>query len=184
MNSLSIVALSMAIVHIVIGLFLCVKKENAKTILLAYPRHPYLGKILSAVCIAWLCNLAYKTQMPFPILEQNKIWIFIAGPALLYFTVMYLNELLSARALGALVLLACSPILDAARPHLSQASLIVPTVTYIWVIAGVFLVVQPWRFRKCIDRWFTGSKQVLAFGVGFTLVGAVLGLMSLLIYPS
>jgi hypothetical protein len=87
----------------------------------------------------------------------------------------FVDEFLAVRALGILCLLAAEPLLDAAflRPETSRV--LVTTLAYLMIVAGLFWVTMPYLLRDQIS-WSTryaGRWQLLS-GLGFVFGAAIL----------
>ena len=81
-------------------------------------------------------------------LDAYKGYIYILAPLVFAAIVIYMKELLAARALGGFLLLIAVPILQEARWHDSAWRLLVVVLVYLWIIYGLLLLLSPWWFRK------------------------------------
>jgi hypothetical protein len=71
-------------------------------------------------------------------------------------TVFFVEEFLSARALGILAMLIAEPILSAAFLRSEQSRLLLVLLAYIWLTVGMFWVGKPYLMRDQIS-WITKS---------------------------
>ncbi len=114
--------------------------------LVAFPRSRVLGRFLAAldlVVSAWLVwDMPESWFTPY----RQSLWVLC--PLSIVLVCVFLDELLAARALGGLLLLAAAPVLDIARFHPSPARLVMVVLAYLWVIPGLLIVSNPWWFRK------------------------------------
>jgi hypothetical protein len=94
--------------------------------------------------------------------------------------VSFVPEFLAVRALGALLLLAASPVLHAAFLQPQTSRLLVPILAYVWVLGGMFLVGMPYLLRDGITwatanpgRWKMASAGGVAYGALMLVVAAI-----------
>ena len=92
--------------------------------------------------------------------------------------IFLMDELLAARAFGGLLLLAGNPVLLAARWAPTPWRLVMPTLVYIWVLAGMILVLSPWRLRKALER-LGGDRGWRLAGVTLGVIGFVVLVLAL-----
>lgn len=121
---------------------------------LALPRHKIAAWILTLIALAWAVH-----EMQALSLGGLDVWkqrAYYAIPVAFYFIVVYLDELLAARALGGVLLILPTPWLDAARWFDSDWTLVPKVTAYLMVVAGMYLVATPYRFRQwllpCLDN--------------------------------
>lgn len=170
--------MAIGILHLLLTVPMLVSPAGALKVLKAFPRHDWAGRILAAVCMAWSVNLV--REMPLGWFDAYKGWLYVAGPILYLLISIFMAELLAARALGGVLLLVASPVLEAASFQPSGLRLILVVLAYGWVIAGMALVLAPYRFRKTaqVVCGTTGQCRVMG-GVGVVLGAGLVGLGSL-----
>ena len=120
-----------------------------------FPRSRVAGIVLLAAALAWTFWLWSTTDLgEFYTLRRPIQFLLPVG---FYLTMRYVDEFLSVRALGILLLLAACPLLDAAflRPETSRLLLVV--LAYVWIIAGMFFVGAPHLFRDGLDKLRLGG---------------------------
>lgn len=142
-----------------------------------FHRNVWAGRVLAAVDLLWAGWLL--RAMPLPWLEPYKTWLIPLVPVVFALTVWLLNDLLAARALGGLLLLAPSPLLAAAFLHPSPWRLVVVVLAYVMAVKGIFLVLSPYLFRKAVARWATSSgicRKAGGLGLALGLFIVYLGL--------
>ncbi len=169
---------SLQAVGLVVGLFLIathlyglLQPKATQRWLLSVPRSATFGRVLFAVDAVWCFWLA--STMDLGEFAAFRSWILIAIPALAVMTLLFVDEFLSARALGIFALLVAEPILSAAflKPQLARLLLVI--LAYCWLTIGMFWVGKPYLLRDQIT-WVTRSAlrwRVLA--LGGVLYGAV-----------
>ena len=113
--------------------------------LAGFPRSRVAGVVLLAIAAAWSFLLIRSMDLgEFASLRGVMMFAIAVGAVL---TAVYVPEFLAVRSLGMLALLAAEPLLGAAflRPEVSR--LLVVTLAYIWIFAGLFWVGMPFLLR-------------------------------------
>jgi len=90
----------------------------------------------------------------------------------------YVDDLLAPRALGAILLLAPSPILAMVRAADTQWSCAVAAVAYLMVAAGLVLVVSPYRFRTCAGNWTATDRRCRILAAALTAPALFLAILA------
>ena len=143
---------------------------DARRQLAAFPRSRPAGTVLIALAALW-CLWVVNT-MDLGEFARFKPLLLAGIPVSAWLLWRYVEEFLSVRALGMLLLLAAEPLLEAAfhRPETSRLFLV--SLVYVWIIAGMFLVGMPYLFRDAVAwlsggdrRWKIASVAGLAYGV-------------------
>lgn len=165
MSTLAILTLIPAVLFLPFHTALLVKpvwlQEGARR----FPRNRWCGYALAVAAIAWAAWLLHG--LPLGRFESLKTWLIpitiIFGGLVCY----YMEELLAPRALGALLLLYPAPLLEAARLHESDWSVVMSVVAYIMAIKGMALLLSPYLFRHFADRMLRAKSTCrLAGGIG------------------
>lgn len=108
--------------------------------------------------------------------------LLVLVPVTFVLVVVYVPEFLAVRALGALLLLAASPVLQAAFLQPQASRLLLPVLAYAWIIAGMFFVGMPYLLRDWIS-WLTQKpSRWKLFSLGGAAYGAVLLVLALTAY--
>lgn len=145
----------------------------------AYPRSIWPGRILLAIDLVWS---AYEvSQMHLGGADALKVHLYWLVPVGIIVGAVYLDELLSVRALGGFLLLLAGPILDAARWHPSSWRLVMTILAYLWIVAGLTFLLTPWWFRRIMMR-FDSDAALRIGGIAKALFGAGLLALALLVY--
>ena len=143
-----------------------------RTTLTAFPRSKWPGWVLTALCVAWVSWVIYHAALGRfegvkPVIPVLAVVVFAA-------IVGFLDELLSPRALGGLLLLLADPVLDGIRWADSAWRFAPALIAYAWVIMGCAWMLHPWLFRKMTERlWKTDQTVSVAAWVKI-LASAVL----------
>jgi hypothetical protein len=179
MSSLAVIAWILGTFAIGGGLMAVGAPEMVRRGMENYPRSVWPGRILLVVDMAWS---AYAVnQMHLGGFDVWKVHLYWLAPVLAVIGWLYLDEMLSVRALGGLLLLAAGPILDAARWHPSAWRLVVTVIAYLWIGVGLLWLLEPWWFRR-ITRRVESIVVIRGAGLFKALVGALLIVLALLVY--
>lgn len=171
MSPLSTVSLLTGSVLIAAALSCLARPGSVRAVLQAFPRHRASAVVLTAIVIGWSSWLLYHA--PLGRFESLKRLIFVAAPLAVYLVARFVDELLAARSLGALLLLIPAPMLAAVRTSDSRWRWAVGIAAYCLVVAGIWLVLSPYRFR-------TAAGACAGTDGGCRISGAVLGLCGIL----
>jgi len=132
------------------------------------PRSKPLGTTLLAIALLWALVLVSSMDM-------GEFWrvrrvALILLPVVFGLMLAYVDEFLTARALGILMLLAACPVLDAAFLEPPRTRVLLPLLAYAWIILGMFWVGMPYLFRDH-TRWVTATegrwKLLSLSGIGY-----------------
>jgi hypothetical protein len=151
--------------------------RKTRRLLDALPRHRSTAVLLTLVNVIWVTGLLYVT--PLGRFEVIKSVLFLLAPGIFYMVVTYMDDLLGPRMLGGFLLLLATPILDAARWHMSPWRLVVTLLVYVAVVWGMILLLSPYRFRH-LTEWMHGqllrqrvaSLVAAGLGVGILVLAA------------
>lgn len=142
------------------------------------PRHIPIGVALMAIGTAWfLYNLSLESIADFAAFKPHMMVVF-AGIGLL--TCIFVHDFLAARGLAIVLLCLAKLMVDTGRPHLADTSwvLVIQGWAYVFVVAGIWLTISPWRLRNFIE-WNTATESRTRTGclvrLAFCLFVAVLG---------
>ena len=160
--------------------FAAVVPGATRKVLDAFPRHKPTAWALTIVDLVWAGKLLYNA--PLGRFENLKPLLYILTPVAIVLVGLFVDELLSPRALGGLLLLLAAPMLDTARWHASPLRLVITVLAYALVIKGVVLVVCPFQFRKWVQRLFPDERWCRIWGGAGCALGIVVLLLSLTIY--
>lgn len=181
MSELSVVALLIGLMALTAGGISLAAPARVRAGLDAFPRSVLPGRILAVIDLIWA---AYELSlMHLGGFDAWKIHLYWMTPVAIFLCIKYLDELLSPRALGGLLLLAAGPVLDAARWHPSDWRLVISVIAYLWIFAGLVFLLSPWWFRR-IAGWATGSNEsVLRIGGAIkAAIGLGLIVLALFVY--
>lgn len=109
-----------------------------------FPRSRFWGMLLTA--IALLCSAVMIDRMTLGELSKYKWLLYILTPLSFYLIIQFLDELLAARAFGGLLML-LPVVMVESRWHTSPWRLVVIVLAYVMVVAGIWLMLCPFKFR-------------------------------------
>jgi hypothetical protein len=144
-----------------------------------FPRNIPLGVLLVLAGTAWFIhNLSLESIADFAAFKPHMMVAF-AGIGL--GTCIFVHDFLAVRGLAVLLLLMAKLMVDTGRPHLGDSPwvLLNQTWAYVFVIAGIWFTISPWRLRDWIV-WNTANENRLrrvslirlAFGLFVVALGA------------
>jgi len=178
MSALSITAWILGSFAVGFGVFVACAPALVRQGLCAFPRSVWPGRILLAVDMAWAAYAV--TTLHLGMIDAWKVHLYWIAPVCILLGSLYLDELLSVRALGGLLLLAAGPILNAARWHPSDWRLIVIVIAYTWIIVGLLFLLSPWWFKRLTQPMLRTNRIMRCGGLFKALVG--LGLIALALW--
>jgi hypothetical protein len=136
--------------------------------------------VLTAIAVAWVAWIILHASLGR--FESLKPLVYVGAPVSFFAMVFFMDELLAPRALGGLLLLLANPVLNSARWLDTEWRLVMVVIAYVWVIAGIIFVLNPFRLRQAAE-W--GTKTDLRCIVGGSirfLVGAFVLFLGLKVY--
>jgi hypothetical protein len=171
-----IVALALLVGHV----FALLKSGQAQAFLKAFPRNYGWGVALLSIDFVWgMMCLANMDMGEFYTMRHYFLYLVPVGFVLV---LVYVKEFLAVRALGTLLLLIAGIVLQAAFLQPQASRLLLPVISYAWIIAGLFFVGMPYLMRDWVT-WVTANPlRWKAATVGGVAYGAVLLVAALLWY--
>ena len=130
------------------------KRELLGDWLKRMPRNKNAGVIILAFDAVWAWILISEMDLgEFYTIER---FLQLLVPVTFLFVINFVDEFLAVRAVGVLLLLAATPILNAAFLQPQASRLLLPILAYAWIIIGLFWVGMPYLMRDQI-KWVTSS---------------------------
>ena len=177
--TLSNLSLILGVIFVAKGAWGVACSEKAIEIVKAFPRNDNAGYVTTLAAMLWfLLILKGESMSDF---ERYRIhfngFILITGIG----ACIYLKDYLAVRGTAVLMILLAKLIVDTARWHESDWRLVLVTLAYIMVVAGMWFTASPWRLRDLI-QWATAEKGRfknlcigrVAFGVLLVILGLVI----------
>jgi hypothetical protein len=178
MTDLAVAALLPAGALAAVGALCAAAPATARDLFLRFPRNRAAGWLLTAVAIAWSAWLLW--HVPLGRFDVVKPYLGVLTPVAIGLVGWAMDDLLAARALGAVLLLAPAPILDAARWHPSPLRLAMTVLAYAMAFKGAVLVMSPHLFRAWSTRCLTRATACRICGA--LALGAAAALVALAVF--
>lgn len=142
-----------------------------------FPRSRLMGTILLLIATVWSFLLVRHIDLgEFSKLRGIMLVGIVAGALLSW---IYVEEFLSVRALGMLLLLAADPILESAALRSEPSRLLLVLLAYAWVVAGLFFVGMPFLLRDAVKILTADRRIWISAAVVGLLYGAVLAIAAM-----
>lgn len=136
-----------------------------------FPRSLTWGYLLMGLATVWfLWNVSNESISDFA--AYKKLMLFGFG-AVGVLTCIFVRDFLAVRGLAVVLLLLAKLMLDTARWHDSQWRLVISTLAYVWIFAGMWFTISPWRLRDII-HWTTATEQRVRMASAVRLAVGVL----------
>jgi hypothetical protein len=133
-----------------------------------FPRSLAWGYALMLLATGWfLWNLNHESISDLASL-QKIIFPLFAGVGI--GACFFVHDFLAVRGLAVVLLLVAKLMVDAGRPRLPDThwALVIQAWAYVFVVAGIWLTVSPWRLRDFV-AWATANEKRLKLGCGLPL---------------
>jgi hypothetical protein len=181
MMALSECALLTGGIYVALHLPLVVAPRLMRTFLAGFPRHFWIGAVLASLALVW--SALEVNAMPLGNFIGDYKWLlWILTPLVLGLVLVFMNELLAPRALGGLLLLVANPVLSIQCLYDSRATWVIAGLAYLWVVAGMVLVLSPFRFRHVVERCCGTDSRCRLAGIAGMAVGGVLILLGMTVF--
>ncbi|NOS71450.1 MAG: hypothetical protein HOP33_16135 [Verrucomicrobia bacterium] len=138
-----------------------------------FPRHIPTGVFLMLLGTAWFVwNVKIEPIADF---EAIKKYMMVAFAAIGVAACVVVQDFLAVRGLAVLLLLLAKLMVDTGRPHLGETPWIYlfQVLAYVFVVAGIWLTIAPWRLRDLLN-WATANEKRVKTGSAIRLVFALL----------
>jgi hypothetical protein len=122
--------------------------------LLAFSRSAFAGNVLFCLAALYFGLLVAWTDLgEFTSMRPKFLTVTAIATVL---TLRFVQEFLSVRALGMLLLLVAEPLLEAAWMRPEGGRLFLVALVYAWIVGGLFCIGMPYLLRDAIV-WVTGA---------------------------
>lgn len=172
------------------GLFTVLKPQLATRFLLAFPRNRVAAQGLCAA--AWLWTAYEVDTIGIEVFDRivRRLWFFssdipgmvwILAIILTVLTCLWMENLLSLRALCALFMLFPAELFPAVRLCNTSWRLTLVVFAYVCAVVGMIGMFYPWHLRRLLSWRAAKPSRVLAFGATYLVIGTlflVLGILS------
>ena len=175
--NLSTLATSLGLIFALPGLYGVCKPAAFASVARRFPRYTPIGWLFTLAATAWfLYWVKLETVQDF---KAMKPFLFVLFGGVGLGACVFVRDYLPVRGLAVLLLLTAKLMVDTARVVETDWRLVIVTWAYVWVFAGMWFTISPWRLRDLI-LWATASEQrtrlVSGIRLGFALLVVILGL--------
>lgn len=167
--SLQAAGIISGVLLLVLGIPGLLKPDSVRNFATGFPRSKTAGIALMTIAFLWSFWLLATMEMGE--FSSFRRPLLIALPIGFFLVLRFVDEFLSVRALGILLLFAAEPLLEAAFFRYETSRLLVTLLAYILIIAGLFWVTMPYLLRDQISwsvrtphRWRLAHVFVLLYG--------------------
>ena len=145
-----------------------------------FPRSQRWGFALMGLGTIWfLWNLNNESISDF---AAYKGVMLVGFGAVGLLTCIFVRDFLAVRGLAVVLLLLAKLMIDTARWHDSEWRLVISTWAYVWIIAGMWFTISPWRLRDLI-QWSTANESRVRVGSALRLaLGALVLVLGLTVF--
>ena len=179
-ESLSTVSLIIGIVLSAIGLFSLIFIDKAKTFWLKFPRNVWFGRVLTVFCFIW--TMLWLFLMPLGFMEIIKQHLWWLTPVAIFATCLLLPDLLTCRAVGALLLLVPACMFSSAAWHSSVFRYLITVLGYVFAIAGMFYIAMPWTLRDNITWALKTPMRFKICAISFISIGLIMCILAFTVF--
>jgi len=169
--NLSTVALGVGCILALPSLYGLLKPAAFAQMARKFPRSTPIGWALTLLATAWF--LYYVNLETVSDFKSMKPFLYVLFGGVGIGTCIYVQDYLPVRGLAVLLLLCAKLMVDAARLQDSDWRLVIVSLAYVWVFAGMWFTISPWRLRDLI-QWSTASEQRTRLLNGIRLAFAIL----------
>jgi hypothetical protein len=179
MTKLSILSVALGLSAAVPAIYGLVKPSEFAASLRKFPRSVPIGIGLVLIATAWfLYNLSQESIADFAA-YKGVLYALFAGVGI--GTCIFVQDLIAVRGLAVVLLLLGKLMVDTGRPFLDESRwvLLIQTLAYVLVFAGMWFTISPWRLRDLLE-WGISSearlKKVCALKVGLGVLLVILAI--------
>lgn len=174
---LQMTGLAAGILLVVFHVFGLIKPDTSIRFARDFPRSRFMGTVLLLIATVWSFFLVRDIDLgEFSRLRGIMLVGIVAGALLSW---LYVEEFLSVRALGMLLLLAADPLLESAMLRSEPSRLILVVLAYAWIFAGLFFVGMPYILRDAVKTLSSSLSVWRSAALGGVLYGIVLVFLAL-----
>ena len=174
---LSTLAVILGFIAILVNIYGVLKPAAFAAAARKFPRYTPVGYVLMLLSTVWfVANVSHEAIADFANFKPALYILFLAvglGACL------FVRDFLPVRGLAVFILLLAQLMVESARWVETPWRLVITTWAYVWVLAGMWFTVSPWRLRDIID-WATANEnrtRILSIvRVAFGLLVLCLGL--------
>jgi len=153
--NLSTVAAVVGLLYALPHIYGILKPASFAAAVRKFPRSAPIGWVLTLGATGWfLYYVSLETVADF---ASMKPFLYLLFGAVGVGTCLFVRDFLAVRGLAVMLLLCAKLITDTARVVETDWRLVLVTLAYAWVFAGMWFTISPWRLRDLIE-WGTASE--------------------------
>ncbi|MSR43413.1 MAG: hypothetical protein EXS29_02455 [Pedosphaera sp.] len=165
---------------ILLNFFGCFRPAAFGVALRKFPRSEPCGWVLMLAGTAWFVWIVQTT--PLAEFEAFKRYFLIGFAVVGVSSCFFVKDFLAVRGLAIIVLLLAKVVIEKFR-WLDTAWRLYPiTLAYVWVIAGIFLTVSPWRLRDILEWKLANDDRIRAVCGVRMAMGVLLVILGLMVF--
>lgn len=171
--SLSSFAVGLGLITALPAVFGLTSPDKFRATMRQFPRSNNWGWFLMLLGTAWFVYNVDQEQVADFQSYKGILLSFFAGVGIA--SCIFVRDFLAVRGAAVVMLLLAKWMVDTGRPFLGTSSwvLVWQFWAYVFVIAGIWLTVSPWRLRDIIN-WVTASEQRIRVTCGARLAFCLL----------
>ena len=156
MNHLQLVALGLGGLGLAGGAWALRSPETAQRFWRELPRNQTLGRFLMLVNVVWALFLFHKMKLGD--WDWIKRVVYVSSPLIYWLIIRQANHYLGARSVALFLILAAKPVVNICFLRDESSRLVITTLAYLWVAAGICIVAVPHWMRDLI-AFFQASPE-------------------------
>jgi len=171
--SLSSFAIGLGLVFALPAVYGLTAPDKFRDAMRQFPRSPAWGWFLMLLGTAWFVYNVSQEQVADFQSYKNILLSFFAAVGIA--SCIFVRDFLAVRGAAVVMLLLARWMVDAGRPMLGTTAWVVlwQAWAYVFVVAGIWLTVSPWRLRDLI-LWATANEQRIRITCGARLAFSLL----------
>src|SRR5437867_1940503 len=153
---LSTLAIILGFIVILLNVYGILKPAAFAVAARKFPRYTPVGYVLMLIATFWfVANVNHEAIADFANFKPALFALFVAvGVG----ACIFVKDFLPVRGLAVFLLLLAQLMVESARWVETPWRLIITTWAYVWVLAGMWFTVSPWKLRDLID-WATANEN-------------------------
>ncbi len=171
--SLSSFAIGLGLIAALPAVFGLTSPEKFRDVMRKFPRSTAWGWFLMLLGTGWFVHNVNQEQVADFESYKKILLSFFAGVGIA--SCLFVRDFLAVRGAAVVMLLLAKWMVDTGRPLIGTSGWVVlwQAWAYVFVVAGIWLTVSPWRLRDLID-WATASEQRIRITCGARLAFCLL----------
>ena len=165
---LSLLAICLGLGLGIPNIYALLKPAQCAALVRKFPRSLPAGWVLMLLGTAWFLYIVNYEPIADFSAYKNVMMLGFGAVGLL--ACIFVSDFLAVRGLAIVLMLLGKLMVDTGRPHLGESPfvLIIQSLAYVFVIAGMWLTVTPWRMRDWLD-WLTATENRVRMASGVRL---------------